>query len=112
MSDLEKKSKKELLDIISQLRDKLEDVKTVEKKQNALENNLNGYGISVVQDLDNKFKLVELSFNFNSKAAKIINIKEFITQGYEYALYDTKKTLVERVFNVKNLNHLKEKKNG
>lgn len=107
MSDLEKKSKKELLDIIDQLREKLGDMKQVEAKQDALEQSLPGIGFSVIQDRDGKFKLIEISFDFDSKAAIIGKVVETNSNGYEYALYEAKKFLIDRVMNKNNLNHLK-----
>lgn len=112
MSDLEKKSKKELLDIIDQLRNKLGEMQGVEAKQDSLESSLPGIGFSVIQDRDGIFKLVEISFDFDSKAATVTNVVNANSNGYEYALYDAKKFLIERVMNKQNLNHLKEKKNG
>lgn len=112
MSDLEKKSKKELLDIIDQLRYKLGEVREVEAKQDALESNLLGTGFSVIQDRDGIFKLIEIGFDFDSKAATITNVRELATNGYDYALYDAKKFLIERIMSVDNINHLKETKNG
>jgi hypothetical protein len=112
MSDLEKKSKKELLDIIDQLREKLGNMQGVEAKQEALEQSLPGIGFSVLQDRDDTFKLVEISFDFDSKAAKVAKVIDVVTSGYEYALYDAKKFLIERVMHKSNINHLKEKKNG
>jgi hypothetical protein len=109
MTDLEKKSKKELVDIIYQLRTKLGEMQGVEAKQEALENNLSGVGFSVIQDRDEKFKLVEISFDFDSKAATITNVVEANSSGYEYALYEAKKFLIEKVMNKSNLNHLKER---
>jgi len=111
MSDLEKKSKKELLDIIDQLRLKLGDMQVIESKQEALESKLDGIGFSVVQDRDNKFKLLKIKFDFDSKAAKIDDVVE-VTSGYDYALYEAKKFLIEKVMNKDNLNHLKGENNG
>jgi hypothetical protein len=112
MSDLEKKSKKELLDIIDQLRSKLGEMQGVEAKQDALEYNLEGLGFSVIQDRDDTFKILEISFDFDSKAATISRVVDVTTNGYEYALYEAKKFLIEKVMNKNNLNHLKEKTNG
>jgi hypothetical protein len=112
MSDLEKKSKKELLDIIDQLRGKLGEMQGVEAKQEAMECSLEGVGFSVIQDRDNTFKILEIAFDFDSKAATISKVTEVTTNGYEYALYEAKKFLIERVMNKDNLNHLKEKSNG
>lgn len=112
MSDLEKKSKKELLDVIEQLRNKLEEMQGVEAKQEALEHKLNGLGFSIVQDVNDKFHLIEISFDFNTKAAKITKSTEIMTQGYEYAMFEAKKFLIERIMNKDNINHLKGGKNG
>lgn len=112
MSDLEKKSKKELLDIIEQLREKLGEMQGVEAKQESLEQSLPGVGFSVIQDRDGLFKILEISFDFDSKAATITNVTNANSTGYDYALYDAKKFLVERVMHKSNINHLKEKKNG
>ena len=110
MSDLEKKSKKELLDIIDQLRSKLGEMQGVEAKQEALEQSLDGFAFSVIQDKSDRFQIVELEFDFNSKAARISNVREVETQGYEYAMYEAKKILIEKVMNRSNLNHLKKEK--
>jgi len=112
MSDLEKKSKKELLDIIDQLRSKLEDMKGVESKQEALESNLNGKAFSIIQDLEEKFQLVELLFDFDTKTGKIVNVESIYPSNYEFALFQGKKYLVDNIMNKENLNHLKENKNG
>ena len=112
MSDLEKKSKKELLDIIDQLKSKLGEMQGVEARHEALEQKLDGYAFSVVQDATDKFKIVNLAFDFSSGAAKITNIREVDTQGYEYALYEAKKILIEKVMHRDNLNHLKGVNNG
>jgi hypothetical protein len=112
MLDLEKKSKKELLDIIDQLRSKLGEMQGVEAKHEALEQGLDGFGFSVVQDSSDRFQIVELGFDFSSKAAKITNVREVVSQGYEYAMYEAKKILIEKVMNKNNLNHLKKEKNN
>ena len=106
MSDLEKKSKKELLDIIDQLRSKLGDMQGVEAKQESLESSLPGIGFSIVQ-FDGKFQLVEIKFDFNSKAARIEKVEEIYPSNYEFALFQAKKFLVDTVMNKENLNHLK-----
>lgn len=110
--DLESKSKKELVAIIEQLQEKLMEMQGVEAKQEASESTLAGRGFSVIQDLNEKFQLVELSFDFITGVGKIINVKEIHPSNYEFALFEAKKYLVENIMNKQNLNHLKEKKNG
>lgn len=112
MTDLEKKSKKELVDIIYQLKSKLGDMQGVEAKYEAMEEHLPGIGFSIVQDSNEKFNLVEIKFDFNSKAARIEKVEEIYPSNYEFALFQAKKYLLDRIMTKENLNHLKEKKNG
>jgi hypothetical protein len=111
MSDLEKKSKKELLDIIDQLRLKLGEMQGVEAKQESLETNLPGTGFSIVQ-AGGKFQLVQIKFDFDSKAARIEKVEEIYPSNYEFALFQAKKFLVNEIMNKTNLNHLQEESNG
>ena len=111
MSDLEKKSKKELLDIIDQLRSKLGEMQGVEAKQESLESSLPGIGFSIVQS-EGKFQLVEIKFDFASKAARIEKVEEIYPSNYEFAMFQAKKFLIDTVMNKENLNHLQEESNG
>lgn len=111
MSDLEKKSKKELLDIIDQLRGKLEELQGVEAKQESLESSLPGTGFSIIQS-GGKFQIVEIKFDFKSKAATVGAVEEIYPSNYEFALFQAKKFLIDRVMNKENLNHLQEESNG
>lgn len=111
MSDLEKKSKKELLDIIDQLRAKLGEMQGVEAKHEALEQSLPGTGFSIVQ-ASGKFQLVEIKFDFESKAARIDRVEEIYPSNYDFALFQAKKYLIETIMNKSNLNHLEEVSNG
>jgi hypothetical protein len=112
MTDLEKKSKKELLDIIDQLRTKLAEMQGVEAKQEALETTLAGRGFSIIQDANDKFQLVHLSFDTSTKAGRIEKLEEIYPSNYEFAMFQAKKYLIDAVMSKENLNHLKEKKNG
>lgn len=110
--DLESKTKKELLDIIDQLRGKLEEMQQVEAKQESLESQLGGKAFSIIQDVQDKFKLVEISFDMDTKVGKITKVEEIFPSNYEFALFQGKKFLVDNIMSKQNLNHLKEKKNG
>jgi hypothetical protein len=113
MKDLEKtKTKKELVDIIEQLQAKLVEMRGVEAKADSLESNLPGKGFSIIQDLEGKFQLVKIAFDFDTKAATIVGTEEIYPSNYDFSLYQAKKHLVEVVMNKDNLNHLKETKNG
>jgi hypothetical protein len=110
LQDLERNNtKKQLVDIIRQLRDKIEELQGVEAKQEASESSLNGKGFSIIQDLDSSFKIVEISFDIATKVGKIDNVKPIETNSYDLALYEAKKYLVQTIMDKKNLNHLKEK---
>lgn len=110
--DLETKTKKELVAIIDQLQEKLVEMQGVEAKQEASESTLSGKGFSMIQELDDSFSIVEISFDIATKVGKIESVKPIYSKSYELALYEAKKYLVENVMNKKNLSHLKEKTNG
>jgi hypothetical protein len=107
--DLENKTKKELVEIIHQLTQKLSEMQGVEAKQEASESLLPGKGFSVVQNLDNSFGIVEISFDIATKVGKIDSVKPLHSNSYDVALYEAKRYLVENIMAKKNLNHLKEK---
>jgi len=109
MTDLEKKSKKELVEIIDQLKEKLEVMQGVEKKQDALESDLRGVGFSIVQDINGRFNFVEIKFDIDTKVGKIEKIEEVYPNNFEFALFQAKKFLVNTVMHKDNLNHKKEK---
>lgn len=110
--DLESKSKKELVSIIEQLKEKLVEMQGVEAKQEAQESQLNGKAFSIIQELDDSFSIVDISFDIETKVGKIENVKPIHSKSYELALYEAKKYLVENIMTKQNLSHLKEKKNG
>lgn len=108
--DLESKSKKELVAIIEQLHGKLIELQSVEAKQDASESNLPGFGFSIVRDLNGEYALIELGFDFYSKAAKIEQIVELGTKDYAIAAHRAKITLFDKVLNQNNVDHLRKDK--
>lgn len=108
--DLESKSKKELVAIIEQLHGKLLELQGVEAKQDASESNLPGFGFSIVRDLNGEYALIELGFDFYSKAAKIEQIVELRTKDYAIAAHRAKVTLFDKVLNKNNVDHLRKDK--
>jgi hypothetical protein len=110
--DLENKTKKELIEIISQLKEKLVDMQGVEAKQEASESVMAGKGFSIIKDLEGKMRLLDISFDFDTKVAKIAKETVFPANTFEYAMFQAKKHLVEVIMTSENINHLKEKKNG
>jgi hypothetical protein len=110
--DLESKSKKELVAIIEQFQQKLSEMQGVEAKQEASESNLQGYSFSIVRTLENDYKLVKIAFDFATKAAKVEEIEDLGTKDYAMAAHRAKVELFDKVLNIKNVDHLKEKTNG
>ena len=108
--DLESKSKKELVAIIEQLHGKLVELQGVEAKQDASESNLPGFGFSIVRDINGEYALIELGFDFYSKAAKIEQIVELGTKDYAIAAHRAKITLFDKVLNQNNVDHLRKDK--
>jgi predicted transcriptional regulator YdeE len=108
--DLESKSKKELVAIIEQLHSKLIELQGVEAKQDASESNLLGFGFSVVRDEEGGYYLVELGFDFHSKAAKILENVDLATKDYAIAAHRAKITLFDKVLNQDNVDHLRKDK--
>jgi hypothetical protein len=109
MKDLETKNKKELVAIITQLQEKLVELQAVENKQVASESNLPGYAFSIVRSKEDFYHLVEIGFNFYSKAAKVDKITNLSTKDYADAAHRARMTLFDIVLNSKNTDHLKEK---
>ena len=109
MSDLLQKSKKELVEIIDQMVNKLSVVKEAEKKMDLSSSDLKGVGMSVFKDNNDRFHLVELSFDVETGSATVKSKKSLDTGDYDIALYNSKKFLVEAIFNREQLNHNKGK---
>jgi hypothetical protein len=110
--DLESKSKKELVAIIEQFQQKLSEMQGVEAKQEAQEIGLNGYSFSIFRTLENDYKLAKIAFDVTTKAAKVEEIEDLGTKDYALAAHRAKMELFDKVLNMKNIDHLKEKTNG
>jgi hypothetical protein len=105
---LESWNKKELINLIGELRETIETLKTTEKKIDSLESSLPGLGISILQKDDRSFHLVQIGYNSETGAAKVINLKDLETKTLATAVYLTQKELVEKVASVQQINHLKK----
>jgi hypothetical protein len=110
--DLESKSKKELVAIIEQFQSKLSEMQGVEAKQEASETGLDGYSFSIFRTLENDYKLAKIAFDAATKAAKVVEIEDLGTKDYALAAHRAKMELFDKVLNMKNIDHLKEKTNG
>lgn len=109
MSDLLSKSKKELVEIIQQMSGKLIQVKDAEKKMDLEESDLRGVGMSVYKDSSDRFHLVELNYDVETGKATVKSKKALDTADYDIALYNSKKFLVQAIFDRNHLNHNKGK---
>ncbi len=98
-SNLESKTKKELVEIIDQLSNKLKEMTSTEEKIVSLEEDLPGVGFSIVRGFSKEraFSLVKLSYNCLTKAAKVTEVKELDTNDFAVALYKAKEYLVNHV---------------
>lgn len=109
MSELLKKSKAELVEIISQMSGKLIQVKGAEKKMDLEETDLKGVGMSIFKDEKDRFHLVKLSYDVETGKAVVSETISLDTADYDIALYNSKKCLVEKIFDKSQLNHNKGK---
>jgi DNA polymerase II large subunit len=103
------KSNAELMEIIEQMKYKLEQVKDAEKKMDLSDTDLKGVGMSVYKDSNDKFFLVELNYDVETGKAVVKSKKALDTADYDIALYNSKKFLVQAIFDRNHLNHNKEK---
>ena len=97
--NLESKTKKELIEIIRQLKDKLIEVKDVEKQVTASKDSLTGKGMSLSFDDNKGYQLVLLGYSLNDNAANINEIVDIGTKDMDVAIFHAKKYLAEKIWN-------------
>ena len=97
------------MEIIEQMKSKLEQVKDAEKKMDLSDTDLKGVGMSVYKDENDKFFLVELNYDVETGKATVKSKKPLDTADYDIALYNSKKFLVQAIFDRNHLNHNKGK---
>ena len=105
MSDLSAKSKKELIELIDQLKGKLSEMREVEKKVVTDESHLPGYAFSIFQNSDDSFHQVFISYNAEKLVAKVEKVVSLETKNYQNVMLHAKKELVEKIMNKDQINH-------
>lgn len=100
MSDLINKSKKELVEIIEQMKEKLQEVQQLEKELAPKESDLIGKALSFYKDSDGQYQKVVINYNPESLVARIDNIQLLKTKDDQVAMYLAKKHLVEDIMNL------------
>ena len=94
MGDL---TKKELEEIIKELRAKLKEFKTLEQSSKATAEELSQLGISVVKGSDGKYSLVELKFDLEKNVAVVGKVTALDTHDFSIATYKANQFLAEKI---------------
>ena len=110
MSDLLLKSKKDLVEIIEQLKIKLSEMKEVEQKAISNEESLPGQAFSIFQDDNDQFHMAKISYNADKLVAKIEKIENLDTKNLQLANYYATKELAEKIMSNEQITHNKGKK--
>lgn len=97
---LESKTKKELVEIIRQMKSKLLDLQELEKEKETELDSLKGLALSVAFDENKGYYLVELNYSLDKNKAVIKKSenKEF-TKDLGLTIFKAKKFLVEKIIN-------------
>jgi len=101
MNDLESKTKKQLIEIIQTLSEKLKEVQSLEKQLVPKEEDLKGLALSIYEDSSGKFHKVMLKYDLVNGGCKIDKVTSLSTGDYQVAMYQAKKELVESIMNKK-----------
>lgn len=94
---LEQKSKKELVEIINTLTEKLKEVKQVEDKVLKVEAELKQPALGLHVDEKGHFSLVKIKYDAKSKASTVESIESLQSSDQAIALYKAKQYLVETI---------------
>ena len=95
---LKVKSKDQLIEIIESMSQKLTMVEEQAKRLESMDAKLPSVGFSIVKDDKDKYQMVHLSFDIESKNAKVESLENLDTTDYDIALFKAKKFLVEKLF--------------
>lgn len=90
---LDQRSKKELVEIIHQLQDKLKEMKQIETKVTTEEADLSRKAIGVHKDKNGNYFAVNLVYDIEKNAATIKSIDNLNTKDYAILVYQAKKYL-------------------
>jgi acyl-CoA-binding protein len=94
---LEQRSKKELVELIHQLQDKLKELANVEKQATAQLSELKSPGIGLIKDKDGYYSLVKLKYDSETKAAAVESIDKLDSRDEAIVVYKLKQYTVENI---------------
>lgn len=87
---LEQRSKKELVEIIHQLQDKLKEMKQVEKQVTSEADLLSRKGMGVHKDKNGNYFIVNLVYDLERNAAAIKSVDNLNSKDYAILVYKAK----------------------
>lgn len=94
---LEQRPKKELVEIIQELKEKLKEMKPVEKQLTAQLDELHQPAIGLHKDESGKYHLVHIKYDLEKNAAGIEKIEDLNTHDMALALFNTNKVVAEKI---------------
>lgn len=94
---LEQRSKKELVELIHQLQDKLKELATVEKQATAKLEELKSPAIGLSKDKNGFYSLVKIKYDAEKNAAAIESIDKLDSRDEAIVVYKLKQYTVETI---------------
>lgn len=95
----EQYTKKELAEIIRELKEKLGEMKDVEQQVMATSEELKTPAIGVHRDAKGKYHLIEIGYDLEKNAAAIVTSTPLDTGDYAIASYKAKQFLIDKILN-------------
>jgi len=96
--EYEKYTKRELAELIRQMKEKLTEVKGVEKQLNASNAELTSPGVGLYKDTAGKFFIVELKYDVESKAGTVSGLIDLHSRDPSIASFKLKEYVIENVY--------------
>jgi hypothetical protein len=94
---LDQRSKKELVELIHQLQDKLKEMKPVESAITAKLEELNAPGVGLFKDAEGFYHLVKLKFDVEKNAAGIEKLDRIDSKDEAIVMYKLNQYAVETI---------------
>lgn len=94
---LEQRSKKELVELIHQLQDKVKELAKVEKQATAQLSELEHNAIGLTKDKDGYYHMVKIKYDVDKSAAMIDNVERIDSRDQAIVLYKLKQYAVETI---------------
>jgi hypothetical protein len=94
---LEQRSKKELVELIHQLQDKVKELAKVEKQATAQLAELEHNAIGLTKDKDGYYYMVKIKYDVDKSAAMVDNVERIDSRDQAIVLYKLKQYAVETI---------------